>query len=389
MYVNADGTVRPCCFFNDRIKDGDREMNVAVDSIKSIRDSQYLKNLRSEFLQGKKIEVCNQCWRRESAGLHSERINNSKKYLADLEPIPDTTDSRALDKIGVALGNICNLKCRICGPWASSSWNADEIKTMSQQQRIGTIEEKMLTMGAWPLKNDLFWAEFAEEIKTVNELRIYGGEPMMIPKHFEVLQYLVDHDYAKNIKLIYNTNGTHFPSKAVEHWSKFLSVYISLSIDNLKQKFEYERKNASWSEVTDNLEKFIQVQQQYENIELHCTITVSVYNVLDLVDIAKWVEPRFSNRIFWNILEFAEDHNIARLSKQSKEYVKNKLLNNISELSEFNKNSIKNVVKYMMDNEFESLEPELIQRIRRIDLARKENLQDTHPELCALLNYTG
>ncbi len=388
LEINADGTVRPCCFFSDRIKDGNREMNVAVDTITSIRDSKYLKDLRNKFIQGEQPEVCSQCWKQESVGNNSERMNANSR-IKDQEIINsfNTSNSEDLVNLGVALGNICNLKCRICGPWASSSWNADEIKLMTREQLTGTLEEQMLTMGAWPLKSDSFWDQFAEEIKTVSNLRIYGGEPFMIPKHFEVLKFLVDNGYSQNIDLIYNTNGTHFPEKAVELWSKFRYVHISISVDNLNNKFEYERKNASWDTLISNLNKFKKIQQK--NIQLQCTVTVSAYNILDLNEIAVWLDQQqFPLSTFWNILNFSEHHSIAHLTEKSKAYVRNKLDNTDLQISDYNKKNIDKIVRYMTENSPDPLEHVLIEEIRRIDQFRKEYLGDTHPELAQLIGYS-
>jgi MoaA/NifB/PqqE/SkfB family radical SAM enzyme len=390
LEINADGTVRPCCFFSDRIKDGNREMNVAVDSIVSIRNSQYLQNLRSDFLEDKKPEACNQCWKQESAGLSSARINSNRQYASEVKDILTNASIGILKNLGIALGNICNLKCRICGPWASSSWNADQIKTIPQDQLPGTIEEKMLTMGAWPLKNDSFWSQFAEEIKTVTKLKIYGGEPFMIPKHFEVLQFLVDNHYSQNIKIVYNTNGTQFPTKSINLWKEFKRVELAISIDNLGDKFKYERKNADWNLLVSNLEKFNEIQRQQKNIKLQCVVTVSIYNVLNLIEIAQWLEQQeFTIPTFWNILHFAEHHSIAHLSQSTKEYIKNKLTTTNAKLSTHNRNNIDNIVKYMMDNNPGSLEHKLVQEIKRVDQFRLESLCKSHSELAALLGYDG
>jgi MoaA/NifB/PqqE/SkfB family radical SAM enzyme len=389
LEINADGTVRPCCFFSDRIRDGNREMNIAVDTIDSIRNSNYLQDLRNKFIQGQKPTVCDQCWKEEAVGRSSERTNANRKSKTQDWSVIDQSASNDLENLGVALGNICNLKCRICGPWASSSWNADEIKLMPREQLAGTIEERMLSQGAWPMKSDMFWDQFADEIKTVSSLRIYGGEPFMIPRHFEMLRFLVDNNYSQNIDLAYNTNGTHFPDNAVELWSCFRQVDISLSIDNLTDKFEYERKNAKWNHLLNNLEKFNQLQQQYKNVHLQCTVTVNVYNVLDLVEIAAWVEQQqFTLPTFWNILRFSEYHSIAHLTEKSKEYIRSKLANTNLQISDYNKKSINNIIQYITNNNPAPLEHVLVEEIRRIDHFRNEYLGDTHPELAQLIGYT-
>ena len=55
--------------------------------------------------------------------------------------------------------------------------------------------------------------------------------------------------YADNIEIHYNTNGTQFPEEFIETWRKFRKVEIAFSIDNLGERFEFERSGAKWAEV--------------------------------------------------------------------------------------------------------------------------------------------
>ena len=41
-----------------------------------------------------------------------------------------------------------------------------------------------------------------------------GGEPFLIEQHFDLLRYAVKNNYAKNIEIHYNTNGTLYPEYA-------------------------------------------------------------------------------------------------------------------------------------------------------------------------------
>ena len=87
-----------------------------------------MQNLRRQFRAGEKPVTCNRCWQEEDAGRASKRIYSKirLKELADqVDYANDTPDQ--LWFVDLKLGNICNLKCRICGSWSSSKWAQEEI----------------------------------------------------------------------------------------------------------------------------------------------------------------------------------------------------------------------------------------------------------------------
>ena len=71
-----------------------------------------------------------------------------------------------------------------------------------------------------------------------------------------MLKFSADNGFAENIEIHYNTNGTHFPEEFIETWKKFRKVEIAFSIDNLGERFEYERSGAKWEEVEANIQRF-------------------------------------------------------------------------------------------------------------------------------------
>jgi hypothetical protein len=75
----------------------------------------------------------------------------------------------------------------------------------------------------------------------------------MIQEHFDMLQGLVDRGIAGNIEIHYNTNGTQYPEQAERSGSYFKTVEIAFSIDDVGDRFEYQRTNAVWSEVCENI----------------------------------------------------------------------------------------------------------------------------------------
>jgi MoaA/NifB/PqqE/SkfB family radical SAM enzyme len=122
------GTVRPCCLADDELCDNSgTKFNLATANFKDIQNSDQMKTLRSEFLSGQQPATCRKCWNEEDAGRTSKRMHtlNRLRHMG----IGDvwTVDAKPLMFLDLKLGNICNLKCRICGSWSSSQFAIEDI----------------------------------------------------------------------------------------------------------------------------------------------------------------------------------------------------------------------------------------------------------------------
>ena len=123
------GTVRPCCLAEDEIKDelGNKYKLIATD-LETVQNSKYMQNLRSSFLNGEQPQTCRKCWNEERAGRTSKRMHTLDRLKHIVTDSEWTVDAKPLMFIDFKLGNICNLKCRICGSWSSSQYAAEEVK---------------------------------------------------------------------------------------------------------------------------------------------------------------------------------------------------------------------------------------------------------------------
>lgn len=119
METTPMGKCRPCCLAKEEIPG----IDLRNDTIQDAYNSGYMQDLRQQFLNGEKPETCNRCWEEESAGKMSKRMN-TKVRLKHLMPNIQYQNLKPdqLWFLDLKLGNVCNLKCRICGSWSSSKW---------------------------------------------------------------------------------------------------------------------------------------------------------------------------------------------------------------------------------------------------------------------------
>jgi organic radical activating enzyme len=367
LEVDVNGGASPCCLYKGSVPD----VKVYKQSLTSIQQTEYMKNLRQQFHDGKRPTGCQSCWQEEDAGKTSKRMNSLYKMKKSLQNwSPDSEPS--LKFIDFKLGNVCNLKCRICGSWSSSKWAQEEL-----DYGENPVARQNLKEGGWPKRNPQFFEDLKEDLKNVDFFEFSGGEPFMIRDHFKILMYCVEKGYAKNIDIHYNTNGTQLPPQEIfDLWSYFKRVEIAFSIDDIGPQFEYQRHPANWREVGANLVKFKEMKT--ENMEFQICTTVSIFNIFSLAKIAFWVaqyQPKF---FYVNTLFDPDYFNIQTLPKNVKEIVNTRY----SMLTDF-----KPTLNFMnaADRDTADTRKQRLERILTTDAYRHENFGDVFPLLNKVL----
>jgi len=380
------GTVRPCCLADDEIvDDSGQKFKLSTANFQSIQNSNHMRNLRAQFLAGEKPQTCRKCWNEERAGRASKRIHTLDRLKHMLPDQEWTQDAKPLMFLDLKLGNICNLKCRICGPWSSSQFATEELNFMPRAEQKSSHAYQMLRAGAWPRENDQFWSQIDTVLSDIRYIEFTGGEPFMIDQHFDMLQGIVDRGIAHQVEIHYNTNGTQYPEKAIEIWQHFKTVEIAFSIDDLGARFEYQRTNAVWTEVCDNLQRFRQLRTQYPNIQLQCCSTVNVFNVHYIDQLAWWISEQNFDFVYWNIMHDAWYFSIATLPDSAKTAISQHLKFNAAPAQY--QQDINGVIDFMNGG---ASTDGFMTRMKIADLDRKRN-QDFSaicPEMAQLIEYT-
>ena len=382
------GTVRPCCLADDEIVD-DAGVKFDLNSAHfgQIQNSRYMQNLRQEFLDGRQPRTCRKCWREERAGRTSKRMHTLDRLKHMLPDQPWTADAKPLMFLDLKLGNICNLKCRICGSWSSSTFAAEELDQLhNNEQKKASYHYQMLRAGAWPRENQLFWNEIDKIVDQLRYIEFTGGEPFMIQEHFDMLQGLVDRGIAGQIEIHYNTNGTQWPEQGPEIWRHFKTAEIAFSIDDVGARFEYQRTNATWSEVSANIEQFKQLRAQHSNIRLQVCTTVNVFNVYYLETVAQWIEQQGFDFVYWNMMHEAYYFSISTLPALAKKAVVEKL--QTAQVNETNRREFDLIIDFM--NRGASLDGNILRmKVADLDRKRQQNFAQFEPEMAQLIDYAG
>jgi len=378
------GTVRPCCLADDEIVDNTgNKFKLLNSTFTDIQSSNHMQSLRQEFLNGQQPKTCRRCWAVEASGGTSKRMHTLNR-LKHMGISPEwSEDAKPLMFLDLKLGNICNLKCRICGSWSSSQFATEELKFVKDNKKQ-SFHYQMLKDGAWPRENSQFWTELDDSLNDIRYLEFTGGEPFMIQEHFDLLQTLVDQGVAHQVEIHYNTNGTQYPDHAEKIWNHFKHVEIAFSIDDIGSRFEYQRTNAVWSEVCANIELFKQMRDRNRNISLQVCCTVNIFNVYYLLDVAQWISNQGFDYVYWNLLHDAPWLSVANLPIYAKEHIANHLNTQTFPLDY--KVEIQKIIEFMYIGT-SSDGTELLRNIQQLDFRRNESLKTVAPELAEILIY--
>lgn len=376
--IDAKGAVRPCCEYEGLLRDDcGREINVAESSLAEITNCRDLRDLREKMLAGDRPIQCQKCWIEQDNGKETT-LRNFANSKIDLDSDNLTLDPGPLQHIGIALGNICNLRCRICGPWASSVWASDEIRRLGKER--SQQEQIWLRQGAWPGKVKEFWNEFSHSTD-VKILSFYGGEPFMSPDHLDILENFCATGSNARIDIKYSTNATVFPEKYISVLEKFKNINIAFSLDDIGKRFEYQRKNAIWNETIGIINRFLEIK----HIRYSIICTVSVFNVLYLNEIIDEFTSRWPMvPIRFNVLRLSEFNSILYAPVEFKNAVKDHVSGR--KYPEYVQPQIDQLVSLLYEHDSSSAHwNDLRREISKFDQFRNERLRDSHPELADFL----
>jgi sulfatase maturation enzyme AslB (radical SAM superfamily) len=366
MEVTPTGTYRPCCLYSESIP------NINVHTGHSIQDAQYsdyMKSLRQQFLTGEKPTGCQMCWNEEAV---VGRMSKRKATYIKLKNVKQDYTENAVAPIflDLKLGNICNLKCRICGSWSSSKWAQEEIDIAGGENELA---RQQLLNGQWPRKVPSWWEALEDALPFVEYLEFTGGEPFLINEHFDLLEKLVEKGDASKIDIHYNTNGTSWPVRS-ELWKHFKRVEIAFSIDDVGKRFEYQRYGTRWEETQEVIRKAVNSPYQLQV----CT-TFNIQNAYYWPETEAWILDQGIKDIHYNILHEPPMFNLRNMPDDIKHTYRQKMKQCR------NPDKIEQVIKFM-ELPGENMLHELKDRLQKSDEYRKQSFVETHLDVWNLIS---
>jgi len=418
--TRPNGDVRVCCTANasgageDDVKDAGlvkqngQVMNLQTHSIAEVWNSNYMKTVRLQMLEGKVPPSCTKCFEEESKGIVSKRQWESAVWneRLDMTSIIDATSEDGglpvdIPYFDLRLGNLCQLKCIMCSPHDSSSW----IKEWKlQYPKYKTIELKQDQQ--WDSDFDYTWykkgsflSDMRSQAYNIRELYFAGGEPLLIPEHYKILEFMVETGAAKSCILRYNSNGLELPEKLFELWNHFKQIKFNFSVDAVGARNDYIRYPSKWENVVANLKR---LDDTPDNVIVNIACAVQLLNVITIPELVHWKEsmnfkkinlPPYGAGLIGTHLVYLPSYlNVRVLPKQ----LKNRVVQQVdyfcfrqSRNQEFQNNPYglkrwQGLVQYMMSEDWSHKIPMLLDYLETTDNQRGTDFRKTFVELSEL-----
>jgi len=389
LYVEPKGTVYPCC--GTTYRNESSLGNTRENLLKEIWNGEKIKSIRKAMLNNQPVVGCSRCYEQEASGFFSMRNSANKHHGHHINLVDDTCDDGSLDKFkmlywDVRFNNLCNLKCRSCGPDFSSSWYQDQLKLSPD---YGKNHKALFFAGKF--ESDL-WDQLIDHIDYVEQIYFAGGEPLMMEEHYKILEEL-EKRKKFDVRLIYNTNFTQIQLKdrtVFDYWKKFSSVSIGASLDASGTRAEYIRKGTNWDQVEQNRRL---MQLICPNVDFYVSATLSILNAMHIVDFHReWTDKGFiqAKDFNVNILTDPEFYRIDIAPKEYKQEIQQKYQQHIAWLSPQDSlrrasNGYESAIKFMNTTDNSHQIDQFWTKTRQLDLIRNESALSILPELKALL----
>jgi sulfatase maturation enzyme AslB (radical SAM superfamily) len=383
LATNSTGNFRVCCHalpgLNQIRNEAGQPMRIDRDDAREAWNSETYRTLRKEMLAQIEPKMCSRCFKEEKAGVVSFRQNMNTRFLKKIQPVIDA-EGRAPFKImyvDLRLGNLCNLRCRMCNPFASNQWLKEW--DLVGDTKLRDDETLYLSRMTWP-ENPYIWEQLEPILDTVEEIYLTGGEPTLIKQQIVLLEKCVRSGAAGRIILKYNTNLTYIPEKLIELWPYFKLVKLNGSVDGVGPVNDYIRYPSEWATVDRNLRTMVELSKTCRiRIEVHATI--QAYNLLDLPNLIEYLKP-MDLFPFINILDRPAYLNVRILPRS----VKDEVIEAIRPYK--SRPKVSGLIRYL-EEDWSHLIPEFKKYTSALDQGRQQSLERLSPKLISALTYSN
>ena len=298
----------------------------------------------------------------------------------------------------IKLNNLCNLKCRMCHPMDSTSWNDwKEVEPFYEKEgnfMVKAIKDLNLVNKPYLDKfedNLGWWESFEKLLPYFRRVEFAGGEPLMDPQHYKILDMLKP--YGSDIEIKYATNGTTLGIKGGrnihDYWPHFKSVAVNVSIDGLDSVYSYIRGNGDYADVVSNLA----IIKQIPNVRrIVGAVAVQVSNVLILDKMIESFLDDLGIIFYTNMVNYPNVLCPQVLPKELKELaiqkleavslrVKDfKLIKEQPILLDLTLGQIKGIINFLNAKDQSDKWQDCIEFNRKLDISRNQSFTDVIPE---------
>ena len=265
---------------------------IDIEAIKTnpsaIHNTPQKKEQRRQMQVGERPAGCDYCWKIEdmSTDAVSDRVYKTVIYndkdLDDAYNLPASEDVN-LQTLEIAFDRTCQFACSYCNPAFSTSWvrdihqNGAYTNLVSDGRNHFTHEHSSSQLFKLNEVNPYVEAFFkwweTDLHKTLKELRITGGEPLMSDNTWRLIDWFKAHKGESKTRLAINSN-LGFKRDILDRLldsTQGIELDIYTSNESMGAHAEYIRDGLEWKQWVDNL-IFLLNSKKVCGIHVMCTI---------------------------------------------------------------------------------------------------------------------
>ena len=273
---------------------------IDVDEIKhnpkALHNTQKKKMEREQMQRGERPSGCEYCWKIEDIGRDniSDRVYKTVIYEDEDLSHAFRTPAREdfdLQTLEIAFDRTCQFACSYCNPAFSSTWVKD-IRTngsytnlvsdgrnhfthahdSSQLYRFGEVNPYVEAFHKW-WETDLH--------RTLKELRITGGEPLMSGETWKLIEWFKTNKGKSSTRLAINSNlGTDVDVDRLLDAIDGVTIDLYTSNEAMGLQAEYIRDGLIFDDWANNVERLLD-SGKFRGLHLMCTINALCLDSLD------------------------------------------------------------------------------------------------------------
>jgi len=387
------------------------------DNPKLLHNTVQKKEDRRKMIAGERPAGCEYCWKIEDMGRDaiSDRVYKSKIYPIEAldrafnTPVESDVDLRTLE---IAFDRTCQFACSYCNPAFSSTWvkditrNGAYINLVSDGRNHFTHphnESQKYVYGETNPYVEAFFKWWESDLhKTLQELRITGGEPLMSGETWKLLNWFKSNKGRSQTKLAINSNLGMDSNKIKEFLKEVADLphlEIYTSNESIGNQAEYIRDGLDYQQWLKNVQTLLDQNGSVKAV--HCMATINALcldglpKLLDQILALRKIHGRYRITFSLNILRFPSFQSPLVLPDNLRTHYRNQLSvwlknnGNLTDMHEFEINQVQRLIDYLdvvkmpHSDAFDlpMLHHDFKQFYMQYDQRRNKNFNETFPEL--------
>lgn len=265
-------------------------------NVKALHNTTKKKMEREQMQKGERPSGCEYCWKIEDIGRDnvSDRVYKTVIYNDDdlaqvyRTPASNDVDLRTLE---IAFDRTCQFACSYCNPAFSSTWvndikrNGPYTNLVSDGRNHFTHSHESSQLFRYGEANpyvDAFFKWWESDLhRSLTELRITGGEPLMSAHTWQLIEWFKTNKGKSNTRLAINSNlGTDVDIDRLLDAIDGVEVDLYTSNESMSLQAEYIRDGLVFDDWANNVERLLD-SGKFRGLHVMSTINALCLDSLD------------------------------------------------------------------------------------------------------------